>query len=259
MSSVFSNSPWRALAIQEPRANDIQLVAASISRKLARLQKGGAIWVFDLCGGAGGFSLGFQAAGSALIGSIENDPQAAATYALNLHKGNDPQLARARDLTVETPSGVIKELGLGRVADAVDVIIAGLPCQAFARIGRPKLGSLAADKEAYRKDPRAALYQRFLVFVRAFMPLAVVLENVPDILNHGDHNVPEEIVRRLEQVGYRCSYTLLNSAYYGVPQLRERLFLMAVHESLGAEPRFPVPTSPDLDPARLCWGPTFCA
>ena len=54
-----------------------------------------------------------------------------------------------------------------------------------------------------------------------------MLENVPDILNHGGHNVPEEISRSLDKWGYVCRYTLLNAACYGVPQLRERLFLIA--------------------------------
>ncbi len=80
-----------------------------------------------------------------------------------------------------TPARLMKALDLGPVADTVDVVLAGLPCQAFARIGRPKLGSLADDPAA-RTDPRAGLYRRFLKYVRALKPLCVVLENVPDIL-----------------------------------------------------------------------------
>ena len=129
------------------------------------------------------------------------------------------------------------------------MILAGLPCQAFARIGRSKLGSVADDPEAYRKDPRASLYRRFLKYVRAFKPLAIVLENVPDILNHGGHNVPEEISTTLSAWGYQCGYSLLNAANYGVPQLRERLFLVALHQSLGEDPAFPVPTHRALIPS----------
>jgi DNA (cytosine-5)-methyltransferase 1 len=128
------------------------------------------------------------------------------------------------------------------VGASVDVILAGLPCQAFARIGRSKLRSVADDPEAYRTDPRAGLYRRFLKYVRAFKPLVVILENVPDILNYGGHNVPEEISDHLWAWGYRSRYSLLNAANYGVPQLRERLFLIALHDSLGVDPAFPVPT-----------------
>jgi DNA (cytosine-5)-methyltransferase 1 len=131
----------------------------------------------------------------------------------------------------------------------VDVILAGLPCQAFARIGRSKLGSVADDPDAYRTDPRAGLYRRFLTYVRSFQPLAIVLENVPDILNHGGHNVPEEICRKLENWNYKCEYTLLNAANYGVPQLRERLFLIAIHKAAARAPAFPKPThSFDIPP-----------
>jgi DNA (cytosine-5)-methyltransferase 1 len=216
------------------------------SAKRRRLAKGGKPRVLDICGGAGGFSLGFKSAGYDLLGAVEFDALAVSTYALNLHKGTSEgaldRLARPRDLSTSAPSLVARDLKLGRVSESVDVILAGLPCQAFARIGRSKLGSVADDPEAYRTDPRASLYRRFLTYVRAFEPLAIVLENVPDILNHGGHNVPEEISTTLSSWGYRCRYSLLNAAAYGVPQLRERLFLIALHESLGNDPVFPLPT-----------------
>lgn len=214
--------------------------------KRLRLLSGGKPRVLDICGGAGGFSLGFMKAGFALLGAVESDPIAVATYAANLHKGASPErqklLSEPRDLLAVTPARLMKALDLGPVADTVDVVLAGLPCQAFARIGRPKLGSLADDPAAYRTDPRAGLYRRFLKYVRALKPLCVVLENVPDILNHGGHNVPEEISRSLEKCGYVCRYTLLNAGCYGVPQLRERLFLIAHHKTVGTIPEFPAAT-----------------
>jgi len=215
-------------------------------QKRAHLWTGANIRVLDICAGAGGFSLGFQSAGYKLVGAIENDPDAASSYAVNLHKDCKPNkvslYAQPRDLTTDSPRRVAREFGLEPVANCVDVLLGGLPCQAFARIGRSKLAAVAADPEAYRKDPRAELYRRFLVFVQAFKPLCVVLENVPDILNYGGHNVPEDIIGELETWGYRCGYTLLNAVHYGVPQMRERLFLVAAHEIMGTEPVFPPPT-----------------
>jgi DNA (cytosine-5)-methyltransferase 1 len=73
-------------------------------------------------------------------------------------------------------------------------------------------------------------------------PVAIIIENVPDILNFGGHNVPEEICNTLEELGYTGAYTLLNAAFYGVPQMRERLFLVAIDKSLGVVPSFPAPT-----------------
>jgi DNA (cytosine-5)-methyltransferase 1 len=213
--------------------------------KLKRLRSGKPPRVLDICGGAGGFSLGFSAAGYDLVGAVETDPVALNTYAQNLHKhisaDERSRYAIPRDLN-ESPSRIAQSLRLGPVSEAVDVLLAGLPCQAFARIGRSKLRSVADDPQAYRTDPRAGLYRRFLKYVRSFQPLAIVLENVPDILNHGGHNVPEEISRKLESWGYTCGYTLLNAANYGVPQLRERLFLIAIHKRVGSGPVFPEPT-----------------
>lgn len=223
-----------------------QPASTAFERKRLRLLSGEKPRVLDICSGAGGFSLGFKKAGFELRGGIECDPIAAATYAANLHKGASEirrrTLAEPRDLLTVSPGQLSKALDLGPVADAVDVVIAGLPCQAFARIGRPKLGSLADDPAAYRTDPRAGMYRRFLRYVRRLKPLCIVLENVPDILNHGGHNVPEEISRSLGKWGYICRYTLLNSACYGVPQLRERLFLIAYHKTVGTTPAFPAAT-----------------
>ncbi|MBN8498250.1 1-acylglycerol-3-phosphate O-acyltransferase, partial [Accumulibacter sp.] len=73
-------------------------------------------------------------------------------------------------------------------------------------------------------------------------PLVILLENVPDIMNFGGHNVPEEIAEGLKLRGYVTRYTLLNAAFYGVPQLRERLFLIAFDVRLGVIPQFPLPT-----------------
>ena len=121
-------------------------------------------------------------------------------------------------------------------------LAAGLPCQAFARIGRSKLRAVAGKNDAFQTDPRAALYRRFLDYVSDTQPLAIIIENVPDILNFGGHNVPEEICETLEEAGYRTAYTILNAAYFGVPQVRERLFIVAIAETLGVDPAFPDPT-----------------
>lgn len=86
------------------------------------------------------------------------------------------------------------------------------------------------------------MYKRYLDSVEAFQPLAVMMENVPDILNHGGQNIAEETCEVLESKGYVCGYTLLNAAFYGVPQMRERMFLLAYRRELAAEIEFPSPT-----------------
>jgi DNA (cytosine-5)-methyltransferase 1 len=214
--------------------------------KLKRIREGGVPRVLELCSGCGGMSLGLKRAGFDLIAHVEVDETAAASYALNFQPpvaDRREAWSRPRDMILSDPASLSAELGLeGEAVEQFDILAAGLPCQAFARIGRSKLRSVTGDEDAFKNDPRAQLYQRFLQYVGAVQPAAILIENVPDILNFGGHNVPEEICKTLERLGYDVRYTLLNAACYGVPQMRERLFLVAIDSSLGHVPSFPAPT-----------------
>lgn len=212
-----------------------------ILEKISRLQSGAAPRVLDLFSGCGGLSLGFQSAGFLLTAAIESDACPAASYGANFHAG-DPQHAASRDITKTSPGQLARHLKLGKVANAFDVIVGGPPCQAFARVGRSKLREIEAHPEAFRHDPRAKLYTPYLAYVKACRPLALLMENVPDAINFGGHNVPEEVCEVLEDLGYVCAYTLLNAAYYGVPQTRERMFLIAYHHRVTETVTFPEPT-----------------
>ncbi|MEM5472938.1 DNA cytosine methyltransferase [Hoeflea sp. AS60] len=214
---------------------------ALINQKILRLNSGAPPRVLDLFSGCGGLSLGFSRAGFTIASSVENDPVAAASHARNFHAG-DRGHAEPLDITRVKPRQLVRKLGLGRVADTIDVIIGGPPCQAFARVGRSKLREIDDHPEAFRHDPRAKLFSPYLDYVRAFKPLAILMENVPDVMNFGGHNVPQEVCEILEDRGYLCAYTLLNSAFYGVPQMRERMFLIAYHREIASSILFPEPT-----------------
>ncbi|TQN55382.1 DNA cytosine methyltransferase [Agrobacterium tumefaciens] len=222
-------------------ASDSKLIRLE---KLTRLQMGGKARTLEICSGAGGLSLGMLKAGFDLSAHIEFDPEAAESYAHNFGvSGHGSAWARPRDMVDTTAAQLVAELEFKTsAAGSFDVLAAGLPCQAFARIGRSKLRSVAGEEDAFQKDPRASLYRHFLQFVEDTQPLAIIIENVPDILNFGGHNVPEEICETLEQSGYRARYTILNAAYFGVPQVRERLFIVALADVLDQVPEFPAPT-----------------
>ncbi|MCL4498806.1 MAG: DNA (cytosine-5-)-methyltransferase, partial [Chloroflexi bacterium] len=216
-----------------------------IEEKLARARSGGALRVLDLFSGCGGLSLGFQRAGFKIAGAVEVDRDAAASHALNFHKdGNSKDLhSRARDITKIEPAELAAELAPGQAIEGViDVIVGGPPCQAFARVGRAKLREVAEHPEAFRQDPRGNLYLRYLDYVAAFKPIAVLMENVPDALNYGGHNIAEEVCDALTARGFRCAYTLLNAVYYGVPEMRERMFVVAVSDRADRSFRFPQPS-----------------
>jgi len=210
-------------------------------QKLQRLRAGGRPRVLDLFSGCGGLSLGFKAAGFEIAGAVEHDADAARSHGINFH-GGDERHSVARDITETTPAELAAALGLGDASAAFDVLVGGPPCQAFARVGRSKLREVAEHPEAFRHDPRARLYIEYLNYVEACAPLAVVIENVPDMLNHGGHNLAEEIAEILAMRGYVARYTLLNAAFYGVPQMRERMILVAIRSEAADDVEFPEPS-----------------
>lgn len=228
-------------------------ITRAVTAKLARIRRGGQPKVLDLFSGCGGISLGFEKAGCLIVGGVERDTDAAASFRWNFHdKRNSPpdiwlsQLAH--DITKTQPSMLARNAGV-EIREAVDILVGGPPCQAFARIGRAKLRSVTADPEAWLNDPRADLYKSYLRYVRDFAPCALFMENVPDFLAHGSDNVADEVCSNLEALGYRPHYTLMNASFYGVPQHRERMILVAMHASVDAAWAFPRPTHHAEPPA----------
>ena len=147
--------------------------------------------------------------------------------------------ALARDITCIEPDELTSALSLGPASNAFDMLVGGPPCQAYARVGRAKLREVADHPRAFKVDPRGNLYLRYLHYVRVTEPLVILMENVPDVLNYGGHNVMGEVAEALSVLGYRAKYSLINSAFHGVPQMRDRVFLIAYHEMLETDVRFP--------------------
>jgi len=224
-----------------------------ITTKLARIRAGEPIRSMDLFAGCGGISLGFLTAGFSPVASVEIDSCAASSHGVNFASksgGTRPEQHHvARDVTGEGPAEIFADLGIkGPVDDQVDVLVGGPPCQAFARVGRAKLREQAHRREeasadsAFLVDGRVNLWERYVAYVRATKPIALLMENVPDILNHGHTNVAELVSESLAKEGYEVRYTLLNAAWYGTPQTRERMILIGYHRDTRIVPVFPSPT-----------------
>lgn len=217
----------------------------AVAKKLARLVEspGARPRVLDLFAGCGGLSLGFKAAGCDIVASMEIDDLAARSHAINFFKDRPTDEiehhAEPRDIVAIDPEELVQEFKLGTPSHAFDIIIGGPPCQAYARVGRAKLREIAEHPEAFKVDPRANLYLRYLHYIERLQPLALLMENVPDILNFGGHNIVQEMVETLDAMGYEAKYSLINSAHHGVPQMRDRVFMIAIHKSLSAAIRFP--------------------
>jgi DNA (cytosine-5)-methyltransferase 1 len=216
-----------------------------IHEKIERYRSGEKLRILDLFSGCGGLSLGFQKEGFEIVAGIEMDREASRSHAMNFHKGHAhfEEYARSRDILQTSPSDLFNDIGLkGDNGRQIDIIIGGPPCQAFTRVGRAKLREVLQHESAFLNDPRSQLYKRYLAYVKETAPIAILMENVPDMLNYGGGNIAELVCDDLVEYGYRCQYTLLNSVYYGIPQMRERMFLVAVHESIAATFEFPTPT-----------------
>lgn len=216
-----------------------------IDYKLERIGRGERPRLLDLFSGCGGLTLGFHRAGCEIVGGVEFDEHASRSHALNFHRHSPPTLFEAhaapKDITSTGPHALLRSYGVERPEHEIDVLVGGPPCPAFTRVGRAKLREVHEHPEAFRHDPRAKLYLPYLEYVKSLTPVAILMENVPDILNFGGHNLAEEMCEVLEPLGYRCTYTLINSANYGVPQMRERFILVGVHEAAGVDYAFPQP------------------
>jgi DNA (cytosine-5)-methyltransferase 1 len=215
----------------------------AILKKIERLRQGKRPRVLDLFAGCGGLSLGFRAAGFQIDAALELDELAVRTHALNFHSqldvGARAPHQKARDITSVEPEELAEDLSLGDVAESFDVVVGGPPCQAYARVGRAKLRDVADHPSAFKVDPRGNLYLRYLDYVKATKPLAILMENVPDAMNYGGHNVMAEVAEVLGELGYVAKYSLINTAFHGVPQMRDRVFLIAYHNAISADVRFP--------------------
>jgi len=180
----------------------------------------------DLFSGAGGMSLGFEQAGFDVVAAVEKDPIHAAT-----HEFNFPRCAVfARDISRVTGAELRFAAGIGN--RTVDVVFGGAPCQGFSLIGHRILD-----------DPRNGLVREFVRIVRELEPRAFVFENVKG-LTVGEHRrFLDELVSAFVAAGYevRQPWKVLNAVEYGVPQSRQRLFLMGVRRGERC-PSYPTPS-----------------
>jgi DNA (cytosine-5)-methyltransferase 1 len=174
--------------------------------------------VLDLFCGAGGMSLGFQMAGYTIGLGVEIEDLPCRTYRHNLGRCHQGDICEISD-----PETFIGDYGLSRV----DVIIGGPPCQGFSRIGRGGIRHRLKDP-GYIHDPRNQYYKQFIRFVETLRPYYFVLENVPDMQQYSDGDGPvlEMALKHFRAAGYVVDWKVLQAHHYGVPQVRQRLFII---------------------------------
>ena len=164
----------------------------------------------DLFSGAGGFSLGFDNSGFQNVFSIDIEPSFCETYNHNFQRHNLIQ----KDICDVTDS----ELKYLKEHDEIDVVIGGPPCQGFSIAGN--IG------RKFIEDPRNKLFKEFARVVKVIEPSYFVMENVARLYNHNKGNTRKEIIDDFKNLGYKVECKILNSADYGVPQVRKRIIFI---------------------------------
>ena len=205
--------------------------------------------------GIGGLDFGFEAAGFTTVAAVEMDPVACRAASMNrswpLLEGDLGDISSRKILSVA-----------GLKKGEADVLFGGPPCQPFSKSGYWATGDVAR-----LADPRADTLAQFLRVLRDTRPRAFLLENVKGLAyrkkDEGLNLLLSgiETVNRQAKTNYRASWQVLNAADYGVPQQRERVFLVGSRDGKSFE--FPRPTfskHPDtelfpgeLQPYRTAW------
>jgi len=174
----------------------------------------------DLFAGIGGIRLAFESAGGQCVWSSEWDPAAQDTYEANFG---------------ERPSGDITKIPPSEIPDH-DILLAGFPCQAFSIIGSMKGFT----------DTRGTLFFNIEDILREKKPPAFMLENVKQLKSHDGGKTFKVIVQHLEALGYHVHTTVLNALDFGLPQKRERTFIVGFLDDIDFEFPKPIGVTPDL-------------
>ena len=119
---------------------------------------------------------------------------------------------------------------LGRERGQIQVITGGFPCQAFS----------VAGKRGGFDDTRGTLFFEIVRFASILRPRYLFLENVKGLLSHNEGNTFETILGALDECGYDAEWQVLNSKNYGVPQNRERMFIIGHLRNSGGRKIFPI-------------------
>ena len=179
----------------------------------------------DLFAGIGGFRIAMQELGGKCVYSSEFDSQAQKTYFANYG---------------DMPFGdITKEVTKSYIPDNFDVLCGGFPCQAF---------SLAGKRLGFKDETRGTLFFEIEAILRKHQPRAFFLENVKGLAIHDKGRTLKTILEHLDDAGYDVvPPQIVNAMDYGVPQHRERIYIIGFRKDLGIKIEdfhYPEPTTP---------------
>lgn len=173
----------------------------------------------DIFAGIGGFRLGLERAGHECVGHVEIDKFANQSYAA-IHKPKESEVF-FEDITRITDEDIrgLRDLG-------IDIIAGGFPCQAFS----------IAGKRGGFEDTRGTLFFEIARAAKEIEPSYLFLENVKGLFSHDKGRTFGTIIQTLDELGFITEWGLFNSKFWGVPQNRERVFIVATRKDKWSKP-----------------------
>jgi DNA (cytosine-5)-methyltransferase 1 len=158
---------------------------------------------FDLFAGIGGFRIALEREGFTCVGFCEIDKWARKLYKAYYHVREEEEYEDATKINPED-------------LPDFDILCAGFPCQAF---------SIAGKRRGF-EDTRGTLFFEIARIAKVKRPTHLLLENVKGLLSHNEGRTFEIILKTLDELGYDAEWQVLNSKDFGVPQNRERVFII---------------------------------
>ena len=159
----------------------------------------------DLFAGIGGMRLAFEASGGTCVFSSEWDKYAQKTYEANFG---------------DMPFGDITKIS-ERDIPKFDLLLAGFPCQPFSSIGK---------RQGFKHETQGTLFYDVARIIDFHKPKAFLLENVAGLLTHDDGRTFTTIISVLTSIGYAIEYKILDSSDFGVPQKRDRIYIVGFNK-----------------------------
>ncbi len=176
--------------------------------------------VVDLFSGAGGLSRGFLDAGYDVLLGVDFDETALKTFKANHGNSEVLKLDLFDFNNIDKISEFLKENKKN-----VDVLVGGPPCQGF---------SLAGPRDV--NDERNRLYLAMVETAKRLKPRAVVLENVPGLLQLNEGKAAKRIIEDFSEIGYNIHCKILYAPEYGIPQIRKRVFFVGFIKMISMVP-----------------------
>jgi DNA (cytosine-5)-methyltransferase 1 len=185
--------------------------------------------MIDLFCGAGGFSVGCSWSGFHSVLGVDHFEPAMKTWVYN-HPNSIGCLGDIKNLDPYHVKELLKNRGIKKI----NLLTGGVPCQGFS----------IANRKHNDHDERNFLFMEYMKYVEVFVPDYIILENVSGMASTAGGKFVNDILAYMSKLGYSASVQIVNSAEFGVPQIRKRLIFVGVKENAGLTIPFSFPKGP---------------